>query len=134
MIAATTTDKEELELLTAFLTPLTANSWSATHGLRMPVIAAATGKRRVRASITLTPEKKAKELKMSPDEQNAMIRASVVRRKIQDLDAWYNQAIIVAGIVGSERGTAEDNAHEQINLDLLIDKLCANLPSSIPLV
>ena len=119
MIAATTTDKEELELLTAFLTPLTANSWSATHGLRMPVIAAATGKRRVRASITLTPEKKAKELKMSPDEQNAMIRASVVRRKIQDLDAWYNQAIIVAGIVGSERGTAEDNAHEQINLDLL---------------
>ena len=48
-----------------------------------------------------------------------MIRASVVRRKIQDLDAWYNQAIIVACIVGSERGTAEDNAHEQINLDLL---------------
>lgn len=110
------TDSEEIANLTPFLTTLTTQHFSTEHGLRMPVIAAAVGKRAVLTSITLTPEKKANCLKMVPERQNSMIQASITGRRLRDFDLWYQSGEIAKAIAGSERGTEEENAHEQLNI------------------
>ena len=109
----------EHELFATVLTPLTKQHLSAEGVVHMPMVEAARGKRRVRVSVTLTPEKKKGQAHMIPEEQNAMIRASVTRRRLVDLDLWYQEGHMATATVGSERGTAEDKAHEQWNCDYL---------------